>query len=106
MCGPQELDYWIDWFLPLRTSSTSQGGRLVAVILRGGIRIPQQSRTRYVWSNFYARAPAALAKRFATNWPSAFSVRITFTERLSTHRRPIAFQAGRRADLLLRWHAV
>src|SRR6266576_1480250 len=34
--------------------------------------------------------PAALAKLFRTNWLSASSVRITFTERLSTHGHPSA----------------
>src|SRR5437773_5077176 len=81
-------------------------GRLVAVIRRGAIRIRQQWRTLYAWSNFCAPAPAASAKPFATNWRSVFSVRITFTERLSTHGHPTACRAGRRADRLPRLRAV
>src|SRR6266568_9347575 len=77
----------------------------VVVIRRGAIRIRQQWRMLYAWSNFCAPAPAASAKRFATNWPSVFWARITLTARLLTHVHPVACRVVRRADLLPRWHA-
>ena len=49
---------------------------------------------------------AASAKPFRMNWLSAFLVRITFTARLSTHRRLIASPVGRRVDRLPPWLAV
>src|SRR5215468_12406502 len=106
MCPPLEPDRWMDCVLQLKTSSTLQDGIPVVVIQRGAIRIRQQWRTPYAWSNFCGPAPAASAKRFVTNWPSAFSVRITFTARLLTHAHPIACRVVRRADLLPRWHVV
>src|SRR5882724_4354108 len=59
-----------------------------------------------VWSNFCTPVPAALAKLFRTNWLSAFSVRITFTEHLSTQGHPNACRVGPRADRLPQLHAV
>src|SRR3989442_509251 len=49
-------------------------------------------------SNSCGRARAASAKPFRMNWLSAFLVRITFTARLSTHRRLIACPVRRLRD--------
>src|SRR4030095_16764063 len=52
----------MDCALPLKTSLMWQVRRPVAVTLRGGIRIPPQSRTPYAWSNCCGRARAVLEK--------------------------------------------
>src|SRR5438445_5649862 len=52
-------------------------------------------------SNSCGQARAASVKPFPMNWLSAFLVRITFTARLSTHRRLIASVACGLADFAL-----